>query len=100
MAATVEGLTPCTDYSLQIGAGPFLYREDAGLSSSYSDPGQEELLSGAINKIWASEENAFTAFAITAPVSNINQWNLSPPANDKYSIRSSLSQNVSENVWR
>ena len=105
MAATVEGLTPCTDYSLQIGAGPFLYREDAGLSSSYSDPGQEELLSGAINKIWASEENAFTAFAITAPVSKIksisgNHLDHSPPANNKYSIRSSLSQNVSENVWR
>ena len=68
MAATVEGLNPCTDYSLQIGAGPFLYREDGG-ASSYSDGDQEELLSKAINKIWASEKNAFKAFAITAPVS-------------------------------
>ena len=68
MEATIEGLTPCSNYSLEIGAGPFVYREDGGVSS-HSEPGQEELLSKAINQVWASQENAFKAFAITAPVS-------------------------------
>ena len=67
MEATIEGLTPCSNYSLEIGAGPFVYREDGGVSS-HSEPGQEELLR-AINQVWASQENAFKAFAITAPVS-------------------------------
>ena len=84
MVATVQGLTPCSNYSLQIGAGPFLYREDGGLSSSYSQPGREESLTTAINKIWASEENAFKAFAITAPVSKINHWNPSPATSQQW----------------
>ena len=106
MEARIDNLTPCSNYSLEIGAGPFVYREDAGTSRTSLSAGvEEELLSGAINKIWASEENAFTAFAITAPVSKIksisgNHRHHSPPANNKYSIRSSLTQNVSENVWR
>ena len=84
MVATIQDLTPCSTYSLQIGAGPFVYREGGG-ASSYSDGVQEELLSKAINKIWASEENAFKAFAITAPVSiksiSGSQWLQQPRLN-------------------
>ena len=70
MEARIDNLTPCSNYSLEIGAGPFVYREDAGTSSTSLSAGvEEELLSGAINKVWASQENAFKAFAVTAPVS-------------------------------
>ena len=70
MEARIEHLTPCSNYSLEIGAGPFVYREDAGTSRTSLSAGvEEELLSGAINKVWASQENAFKAFAVTAPVS-------------------------------
>ena len=73
MLATIQDLTPCSNYSLQIAAGPFLYREEAGTSTtmSFSGGDEEESLSEAINKVWASEENSFTAFASTAPVSMI-----------------------------
>ena len=91
MVATVPGLSPCSNYSLQVGAGPFVYREDGGLSSSYSQPGREESLTTAINKIWASEENAFKAFAITAPVSirsvSGTHSAVAPTANTEYFIR-------------
>ena len=67
MEARIENLTPCSNYSLEIGAGPFVYRDATRTSFSAGD--QEESLSQAINQVWASQENAFKAFAITAPVS-------------------------------
>ena len=70
--ATIDSLTPCQNYSLEVGAGPYLYREHQGLPSSlasYSDKDKEDLLTSTINKVWASQEDAFKSFASTAPVS-------------------------------
>ena len=76
MLATVEDLAPCHNYSLKIGAGPYIYREQRGMSptkTSYRDKDQEEFLAQAINKVWAAEEEPFMAFASTLPVSDISQ---------------------------
>ena len=68
----MDGLTPCTNYSIEIGAGPYIYRQmDPNNYSIYADEdqNQENNLLETINTIWSSQENSFQSFASTIPVS-------------------------------
>ena len=70
--STMDGLTPCTNYSIEIGAGPYIYRQmDPNNYSIYADEdqNQENNLLETINTIWSSQENSFKSFASTIPVS-------------------------------
>ena len=70
--STIDGLTPCTNYSIEIGAGPYIYRQmDPNNYSIYTDDNenQENNLLETINTIWSSQENSFKSFASTIPVS-------------------------------
>ena len=68
----MDGLTPCTNYSIEIGAGPYNYRQkDPNNYSIYADEdqNQENNLLETINTIWSSQENSLKSFASTIPVS-------------------------------
>ena len=67
MRATLQHLTPCTLYSIQVGAGPFVFRDQE--RTVYSQREEEEALARTISQLWTSEEGTFTAQARTQPVS-------------------------------
>ena len=70
--STIDGLASCTNYSIEIGAGPYIYRQkDPNNYSIYADEdqNQENNLLETINTIWSSQENSFKSFASTIPVS-------------------------------
>ena len=73
MSLTVTGLSSCTKYRIELGAGPYVYRpnDDSSLfdKMNYQDEENESVLLATINKIWSSQENSFRAFASTLPVS-------------------------------
>ena len=72
LVSTIDGLASCTNYSIEIGAGPYIYRhKDPNNYSIYADEdqNQEDNLLETINTIWSSQENSFKSFASTVPVS-------------------------------
>ena len=73
ISSTVSGLSACTKYSIELGAGPYVYRPHNNSSKldkmSYQDEENESVLLATINKIWSSEGDSFRAFASTLPVS-------------------------------
>eukprot|EP00092_Neocalanus_flemingeri_P029036 GFUD01031522.1.p1 GENE.GFUD01031522.1~~GFUD01031522.1.p1 ORF type:complete len:2660 (+),score=730.01 GFUD01031522.1:322-8301(+) len=76
ISTTIENLTTCTQYSLEIGAGPYIYRQQTGTTAEYDAGEEETLLEETISKLWTAEQGAFKAFASTSPdvvpVSNIS----------------------------
>ena len=63
MRATLQHLTPCTLYTIQVGAGPFVFRDQE--RTAYSQREEEEALARTISQLWTSEEGTFTAQART-----------------------------------
>ena len=70
MLVTLLNLAPCNTYSIQVGAGPFLYREDE--NTEYQAEEEEDLAS-TITQLWTTEEGRFTARASTQPVSRMKE---------------------------
>ena len=71
MLSTVHGLNHCTNYSIEIGAGPYIYRQNEKVHTmaSFEDTEAEVSLLKVINKIWSSQESSFKSFGSTIPVS-------------------------------
>ena len=71
--STIDGLSPCTKYSIEVGAGPYIYRQHPEQASQskigFEDQENEDHLLDTINKIWSSQNHSFRAFASTIPVS-------------------------------
>ena len=71
MLSTVHGLDQCTNYSIEMGAGPYIYRQNKKVQTlaSFDEKEDEDSLLTTINKIWSSQKNSFKAFGSTIPVS-------------------------------
>ena len=69
MITTIDNLTTCTQYSVEIGAGPYIYRQEQDTTEEYDNEEEEKLLEEIMNKVWTLEDGAFRAFASTSPVS-------------------------------
>ena len=70
MLSTVLGLEQCTNYSIEIGAGPYIYRQDEVQNiASFQVTEAEVSLLKIINNIWSSQESSFKSFGSTIPVS-------------------------------
>ena len=63
----ISNLTPCTQYTVEIAAGPHVHGEQQD-AAEYNNE-EEELLEETINKIWTADATAFRAYASTSPVS-------------------------------
>ena len=70
MVTTIEDLTTCTQYSLEIGAGP-VTREQ--LPDGTGDNGEDKTRQDN----WRFGEDSFKTFATTSPVSKIGLTELS-----------------------
>ena len=71
MVSTVYGLDQCTNYSIEIGAGPYIYRqrEQKYSMATFNDKEAEDSLLATINNIWSSQKYSFKSFGSTIPVS-------------------------------
>ena len=58
-------MTTCTQYSIEIGARPYIYRQQQDTAVEYDN--EEETL----NEVWTLGESTFKALASTSPVSPI-----------------------------
>ena len=73
--STIDGMSPCTNYTIVVGAGPYIFRQKSETdhpnhqSLDFDDQEEENQLLEIINKIWSSGQNALRLFAFTLPVS-------------------------------
>ena len=73
MITTITNLTTCTQYRVEIGAGPNIYKQLQDTTIEY-DKEDDKLLEEIINKVWTLDETAFRAFASTSPVSKFTLY--------------------------
>ena len=74
LVSTIDGMSPCTKYTIEVGAGPYIYRKSGEGMQLHEDLNldeqeEEDNLLETINKIWSSQQGAFRSFATTMPVS-------------------------------
>ena len=66
----ITSLNPCTQYTVEIAAGPHVHGEQQDVSAEYNNNEEEKkLLEETMNKLWTSDDTAFRAYASTSPVS-------------------------------
>ena len=66
----LTNLTPCTQYTMEIVAGPHVHGKQQDVSAEYNNNEEEKkLLEETINKLWTADDTDFRAYAKTSPVS-------------------------------